>query len=74
MMSQADSNDLKDKEKLEDDSFAELMSQCDDKDFNLESPVSKKSNVENWLVTSEPSKKEVKKIYFQKKKVRKYCP
>ena len=33
-MSQADSNELKDK--LEDDSFTEMMSQTDEKEFNIE--------------------------------------
>ena len=66
-MSQAADEDFKDK--LEDDSFAEMMSQADDREFNIESPKSKKSNVENWLVTLEQSKKENQKISLEKRKL-----
>ena len=53
---------MKDKQsdKLRDDSFADMISQADDREFNIESPKSKMSKVENWLVkcTSETRKTE----------------
>ena len=68
MMSQANSTDLNDK--LQDDSFSEMMSQADDKDFIIDSPKSSSQMVEKWLATSEPeSKKTPKKFTFKKRKL-----
>ena len=67
LMSQAASEDFKDK--LENDSFADMISQADDTEFNIESPKSKKSNVEKWLVTSEQSKNESQNFSLKKRKL-----
>ena len=70
MMNQAHSDDLKEtKFDLTEDSFNDIMSQADKKEYIMESP---KSKVQNWLFsleTESTSKREPPKFTFEKRKI-----